>query len=82
MIGLDSRNEKRAAEARSTPNSSAAAIVIPERDVSSRIAAPGKDPARTLLEEVMTPNPVVLQKSDPLAWALHRMGVATATSGG
>ena len=55
--------------------SDALAGVMTERDVVARVAAPGRDPGRTRLEEVMTPNPVTLQKEDPLAWALHRMGV-------
>ena len=49
--------------------------VLTERDVVARVAAPGRDPGRTRLEEVMTPNPVALLDKDPLAWALHRMGV-------
>jgi CBS domain-containing protein len=49
--------------------------VFTERDVASRIAASGKDPSRVRLEEVMTPSPATLHKTDPLAWALHRMGV-------
>jgi len=49
--------------------------VMTERDVVARVAAPGRNPERTRLGEVMTPNPVTLQKDDPLAWALHRMGV-------
>ena len=49
--------------------------VVTERDVTARVAGRGRDPLATRLEEVMTWNPVVLQKGDPLAWALHRMGV-------
>ncbi len=49
--------------------------VLTERDVSTRVASPGRDPEQTRLDDVMTPSPVVLQKQDPLAWALHRMGV-------
>jgi CBS domain-containing protein len=49
--------------------------VMTERDVSARVAAPGRDPEQTRLGEVMTPRPVALQQDDPLAWALHRMGV-------
>lgn len=49
--------------------------IFTERDVTVRVAAPGRDPGQTRLEEVMTTQPVVLEKSDPLAWALHRMGV-------
>ena len=49
--------------------------VFSERDVTARVAARGRDPHQTRLEEVMTPRPVSLQQSDALAWALHRMGV-------
>ncbi len=49
--------------------------VVGERDVTVRVAAPGRDPEQTRLDEVMTRDPVVLQKNDALAWALHRMGV-------
>lgn len=49
--------------------------VLTERDVTVRIAAPGRDPARTRLHEVMTRDPVTLQEDDALAWGLHRMGV-------
>jgi len=49
--------------------------IFTEHDVAARVAARGRDPVRTRLEEVMTPNPVTLQKDDPLVWALHRMGV-------
>ncbi len=49
--------------------------VFTERDVIARVAAKGRDPGQTRLEEVMTPGPVALRKDDPLAWALHRMGV-------
>ncbi len=49
--------------------------VFTERDVASRIAAAGKDPSRVRLEQVMTRHPAALHGTDPLAWALHRMGV-------
>ena len=49
--------------------------IVTEHDVTTRVAARGRDPSRTQLEKVMTPNPVTLQKNDPLAWAMHRMGV-------
>ena len=49
--------------------------VFTERDVTVRIAARGRNPAETRLHEVMTSNPVALLDKDPLAWALHRMGV-------
>lgn len=49
--------------------------VFTERDVASLIATAGRDPSRLRLEQVMTPRPATLHKTDPLAWALHRMGV-------
>ncbi len=49
--------------------------VFTERDVTARIAARGRDPERTRLAEVMTRQPLTLEAGDPLAWALHRMGV-------
>ena len=49
--------------------------VMTERDVTVRVAAKGRDPAGTRLADVMTADPVALQRDDVLAWALHRMGV-------
>ena len=49
--------------------------VLTERDVTSRVAARGRDLDDPRLEQVMTRDPVVLRADDPLAWALHRMGV-------
>lgn len=49
--------------------------VVTERDITARVASRGRDPLQTRLEDVMTWNPVALQQDDPLAWALHRMGV-------
>jgi len=49
--------------------------VFTEHDVAARVVGPGRDPAHAHLEEVMTPDPVHLEPGDPLAWALHRMGV-------
>lgn len=49
--------------------------VFSERDVCTRVATPGRDPEKTRLDEVMTPSPLALEKTDALAWALHRMGV-------
>ena len=49
--------------------------VFTERDLAARVAVPGRNPDETAVNEVMTRNPVTLQKADPLAWALHRMGV-------
>ena len=49
--------------------------IFTERDLVSRVLSRGRDPERTAVSEVMTPSPVALNASDPLAWALHRMGV-------
>jgi len=49
--------------------------VLTERDVCTRVAARGRDPKKTTVERVMTPGPLKLFPDDPLAWALHRMGV-------
>lgn len=49
--------------------------VFTERDLTTRVAAPGRNPSRMKLSEAMTPQPVTLETDDPLAWALHRMGV-------
>jgi len=49
--------------------------VFTERDVVVRVASRGRDPEQTRLEEVMTADPVVLQRDDPVSWALHRMGI-------
>lgn len=49
--------------------------VFTERDVAVRVAAPGRDPLKTAVGDVMTHRPVALRPDDPLAWALHRMGV-------
>ncbi|NIM01829.1 MAG: CBS domain-containing protein [Acidobacteria bacterium] len=49
--------------------------VFTERDVTVRIASRGRDPEQTRLGEVMTSGPVVLQRDDPISWALHRMGI-------
>ncbi len=49
--------------------------VLTERDLCTRVAVPGRDPVLTRVDEVMTDRPVTLRAEDPLAWALHRMGV-------
>lgn len=49
--------------------------VLTERDVCARVAVAGKDPRTTRVDDVMTRAPVTLEVDDPLAWALHRMGV-------
>jgi CBS domain-containing protein len=48
--------------------------VFTERDVTVRVAGPRRDPQKTRLEDVMTPDPTVLGMDDPLALAFHRMG--------
>lgn len=49
--------------------------VLTERDVCARVAVAGRDPWATRVDDVMTKGPVTLHIDDPLAWALHRMGV-------
>jgi CBS domain-containing protein len=49
--------------------------ILTEHDVAARVAVAQRDPQTTRVEEVMTREPVALQRTDPLAWALHRMGV-------
>lgn len=49
--------------------------VVTERDVCARLVARHRDPTQTPVLELMTPRPVTLRSGDPLAWALHRMGV-------
>ncbi len=49
--------------------------VMTERDVVARVVQRGRDPERSFVEDVMTPRPFALDRNDPLAWALHRMGV-------
>jgi len=49
--------------------------VFTEHDAVSRVAARRRDPGSVRLGDVMTPRPYTLNKDDPLAWALNRMGV-------
>jgi CBS domain-containing protein len=49
--------------------------IFTERDLTGRVVARSRHPGQTRLGDVMTPNPVTLRTGDPLAWALHRMGV-------
>ena len=49
--------------------------LLTERHVVVNVVAPRKDPAETTVGDVMSRDPVTLERSDPLAWALHRMGV-------
>lgn len=48
---------------------------LTERDIASRVLNRSRNPGATPMHEVMTRDLVVLGRSDPLAWALHRMGV-------
>jgi CBS domain-containing protein len=47
-----------------------------ERDVLTRVAGAGRDAARTMLHDVMTPNPEALGSGDRIAYAVHSMSVA------
>jgi CBS domain-containing protein len=49
--------------------------ILTDRDVVRKIAAPGLDPAATLVENVMTPDPETLGLDVPIAYALNMMGV-------
>jgi CBS domain-containing protein len=50
--------------------------ILTERDVLTRVAGAGRDPRRTVVREVMTPNPDALTARDRVAYAVHRMSVA------
>jgi CBS domain-containing protein len=50
--------------------------IFTERDVLTRVAGAGRDPTRTLLHDVMTPNPEALSTADRIAYAVHSMSVA------
>jgi CBS domain-containing protein len=45
--------------------------IFTERDVLTRVIVPGLDPGSTKVSEVMTPNPITLDISDPPAYAIH-----------
>jgi len=47
--------------------------IFDERDVLSRVARPGIDPAKTPMSRVMSPNPLRLSAEDPPAYAVHCM---------
>ena len=51
--------------------------ILTERDVLTRVAGAGREPRRTALREVMTPNPKVLGEEDTLAYAMHCMAVGS-----
>ena len=50
--------------------------IFTERDVLTRVVGPSRDPARTTLGEVMTPDPEALTPDHRVAYALHCMSVA------
>ena len=50
--------------------------ILTERDVLMRVAGAGREPRRTALRDVMTPNPVALTAHDRVAYAVHCMSVA------
>lgn len=50
--------------------------IFTERDVLTRVVGRELDPRRTVLREVMTPNPEALTAEDRVAYAVYCMGVA------
>ena len=50
--------------------------ILTERDVLTRVAGAGREPRRTALREVMTPNPEALTAGHRIAYAVHCMSVA------
>jgi CBS domain-containing protein len=50
--------------------------IFTERDVLTRVAGAGREPRRTALRDVMTPNPEALTAHDRIAYAVHSMSVA------
>ena len=50
--------------------------IFTERDVLTRVAGAGRDASRTVLRDVMTPNPEALAAGDRIAYAVHSMSVA------
>jgi signal-transduction protein with cAMP-binding, CBS, and nucleotidyltransferase domain len=49
--------------------------ILTERDILHKLVGTGYDPATTLVDGVMTPEPETLTLEDPLAFALQRMSV-------
>lgn len=47
--------------------------IFTERDAMSKILAAGRDPDKTLISEVMVPDPQTVRAALPLAYALHVM---------
>src|SRR3989441_4859017 len=55
--------------------------ILTERDVLMRVAGAGRDPRRTVLREVMTPNPEALTAGHRVAYAGHCISVAGFRTG-
>jgi CBS domain-containing protein len=49
--------------------------IFTERDILTKLVGTGYDPAKVLVDGVMTRNPETLTPEDPIAFALHRMSV-------
>ena len=47
--------------------------IFTERDLLTRVVAAGRDPATTRLGEVMTPDPDLIEASEPVVEAVRRM---------
>jgi len=47
--------------------------IFTERDLLSRVVLAGRNPSKTRLIDVMTPDPLTLESGDPPAFAIHRM---------
>ncbi|MEJ2085283.1 MAG: CBS domain-containing protein [Acidobacteriota bacterium] len=45
--------------------------IFTERDVLTKVIRSNRDPATTLVSDVMTPNPITLDINDPPAFAIH-----------
>jgi CBS domain-containing protein len=50
--------------------------IVTERDVLARVVRTGRDPRRTLLSDVMTPEPEALAPQDRICYAINRMHMA------
>jgi CBS domain-containing protein len=50
--------------------------IFTERDVLTRVVGQGRDPRRTLLAEVMTPEPEALSPNDRICYVINRMNNA------
>ena len=50
--------------------------IVTERDLLSRVVSVSRDPARTLLGDVMTPDPEALAPDDRICYAINRMHAA------